>query len=199
MDWIFRAGNCYWDLPGGGDVTNPLLDIEHTNVLLEEALRLIEAKQPGLSLTKIAMTLIAGTNANGRAATQQDLAGMTDFLSIVQDEKRFPILLREFCPSTSSRERRASVFDHARCEAWLNKKFFTTASGGYIGWGSKVMAEGDVVVILHGGHTPFILRPMTNSSEYKMIGECYVNGIMYGEAVVRHTALGGINIDFKIR
>ncbi|KUJ21868.1 HET-domain-containing protein [Mollisia scopiformis] len=39
---------------------------------------------------------------------------------------------------------------------------------------------GDVVAVLAGGQTPFVLRP--NGSYYRFVGPCYVHGIMDGEA-----------------
>jgi hypothetical protein len=38
-----------------------------------------------------------------------------------------------------------------------------------------------VVCVLYGGQTPFILRPKVE--RYQFIGECYVHGIMEGEAL----------------
>jgi hypothetical protein len=41
---------------------------------------------------------------------------------------------------------------------------------------------GDVVTLLEGGKVPVILRPFKDSSDFQMIGEAYVHGVMYGEA-----------------
>ena len=43
------------------------------------------------------------------------------------------------------------------------------------------MVEGDIVVLFLGGGTPFILHPLDNGS-YRFVGECYIDGIMYGQA-----------------
>ena len=40
---------------------------------------------------------------------------------------------------------------------------------------------GDLVCVLHGSSTPMVLRRVEN--DFECIGECYVHGIMYGEAV----------------
>jgi hypothetical protein len=40
----------------------------------------------------------------------------------------------------------------------------------------------DVVAVLAGARVPFVLRPMDNN--FKAIGPCYINGIMYGQAFV---------------
>jgi hypothetical protein len=47
--------------------------------------------------------------------------------------------------------------------------------------------EGDIIAILYGGRTPFILRPNSASKdEYVLVGPAYVHGFMDAEA----TALG---------
>jgi hypothetical protein len=57
--------------------------------------------------------------------------------------------------------------------------FITTK--GYIGLGPGTMYPGDLVCILFGGITPFILR--ANGDHYALVGEAYVHGLMDGEAI----------------
>lgn len=57
--------------------------------------------------------------------------------------------------------------------------FFTTAE--YMGMGHFTIIPGDFVCILFGGKTPFVLRP--TDDRYALVGECYVCGLMNGEAV----------------
>jgi hypothetical protein len=52
---------------------------------------------------------------------------------------------------------------------------------GYIGIGDVMLESGDLVCILFGGNVPFILREV--KGKYQFIGECYVHGIMWGEAL----------------
>jgi hypothetical protein len=63
---------------------------------------------------------------------------------------------------------------------------FETESRGYnqgkIGRGPISTSKNDEVWILAGGKVPYILRPIEND-EYEFIGEAYLDGIMYGEAV----------------
>jgi hypothetical protein len=61
------------------------------------------------------------------------------------------------------------------------RSFFTTANG-YIGIGPDDMEKGDVVVILHGARTPFVLRQTQDQTAWSLLGDCYVHGIMAGEA-----------------
>ncbi|KAK1993787.1 hypothetical protein LX36DRAFT_585648 [Colletotrichum falcatum] len=61
---------------------------------------------------------------------------------------------------------------------------FTLSRGanGWIGFGPDTMRKGDVIAVLSGGDVPFVLRPIQDG-HYTLIGECYVEGIMYGEMV----------------
>ena len=52
---------------------------------------------------------------------------------------------------------------------------------------------GDIVVILYGWKTPFVLRPVSDG--YRLIGECYVHGLMHGEAIEKDL---GVEMDFTI-
>ncbi|KAH7391831.1 hypothetical protein BKA66DRAFT_458562 [Pyrenochaeta sp. MPI-SDFR-AT-0127] len=63
----------------------------------------------------------------------------------------------------------------------LNRRLFITASG-QLGLGPAHMMSGDVVVVLFGGNVPYILRPL-ESGQWVFVGECYIEGLMRGEAV----------------
>lgn len=60
------------------------------------------------------------------------------------------------------------------------RSLFKTSSG-YLGWGR--VEDGDEVWVLLGGDVPFVLRPVAGSTEYRLVGDCYLHGIMDGEAV----------------
>ncbi|KAI0552388.1 heterokaryon incompatibility protein-domain-containing protein [Xylaria curta] len=53
------------------------------------------------------------------------------------------------------------------------------SSQGYFGLGQDSMTTGDIVCLLFGGDSPFILRP--SRFGYRLVGEAYVHGIMHGE------------------
>ena len=63
-----------------------------------------------------------------------------------------------------------------------NRKFFITDQG-YMGIGAYLMEPGDKVCVLFGGATPYIVRPTSVPGEYLFLGECYVHGLMDGEAI----------------
>ena len=53
---------------------------------------------------------------------------------------------------------------------------------GYVGMGPTYMRPGDVIVVLGGASLPFIVRPAEDGN-FKLMGECYCDGIMDGEIV----------------
>jgi hypothetical protein len=61
-----------------------------------------------------------------------------------------------------------------------NRAFARTAKGYFV-LGPKVLEVGDVVCVLFGGKMPFCLRPW--GRHYLLVGECYVHGMMGGEAM----------------
>lgn len=58
---------------------------------------------------------------------------------------------------------------------------FLVSDAGYIGLAPQNAEEADLVCVLLGGRTPFVLRPREDL--YELIGPCYVHGIMDGEAM----------------
>ena len=61
------------------------------------------------------------------------------------------------------------------------KKLFTT-SLGYLGMGPPNMEKEDGVVIFKGATVPFVVRSL-GDGKYKLLGECYCDGIMDGEII----------------
>lgn len=64
-----------------------------------------------------------------------------------------------------------------------------TTSDGDIGLCPAPAKVGDVVVILDGGNVPYLLRATTEKTTgleggcWKLVGECFLEGFMYGRAV----------------
>ncbi|CAO2650180.1 Nn.00g014720.m01.CDS01 [Neocucurbitaria sp. VM-36] len=60
-------------------------------------------------------------------------------------------------------------------------RFFTT-QGGFVGLGPPNTMAGDLVYVLNGASVPFLLRrSATRTGAYRLVGECYVHGLMNGE------------------
>lgn len=62
------------------------------------------------------------------------------------------------------------------------RRFFAT-SGGQIGLGPAHTKPGDLICVFYGGDTPYILRKDPAADTFEFIGEAYVHGLMYGEAL----------------
>lgn len=65
----------------------------------------------------------------------------------------------------------------------LESQFFVSDEG-LIGWAPLAAEEGDVIACMLGGDTPMVLRlvPSRQGQQFKVIGPCYLQGFMYGEA-----------------
>lgn len=80
-------------------------------------------------------------------------------------------------------------FEHRLAEVMLERRLFITKKS-HIGAAPLSSRVGDAVCILAGGNVPYILRkhgrPGSLDAEntlYKLVGECYVHGVMHGEAL----------------
>ncbi|KAI1395822.1 heterokaryon incompatibility protein-domain-containing protein [Hypoxylon fuscum] len=71
------------------------------------------------------------------------------------------------------------IFIKHYCEG---RCFFTTKEGRW-GLGPPLSRPGDICAILFGADVPFILRPQVKQGHYKLVGQGYIYGVMYGEAV----------------
>lgn len=82
----------------------------------------------------------------------------------------------------------AAAFRAARVAMWaalVNRRVGVT-DGGYLGAFPDSVQRGDVVCVLRGCHVPLVLRPVgegQGEGRFEVLGECYVHGIMNGEAV----------------
>jgi hypothetical protein len=55
--------------------------------------------------------------------------------------------------------------------------------GGYVGLVPGSACKGDTIAVLYGGAVPFCLRRSDEGSMYHLLGECFIHGIMHGEAL----------------
>ena len=59
---------------------------------------------------------------------------------------------------------------------------FCVLDTGYMGVVQSAAQEGDQVFVLSKVRYPMVLRPHGN--DYRLVGACYIHGVMYGEASV---------------
>jgi len=60
------------------------------------------------------------------------------------------------------------------------RDFFATEHGR-IGWGPEGVEAGDVIAVFDNGIIPHILRPRKSNKPMMLVGDAYVDGLMYGE------------------
>ena len=72
------------------------------------------------------------------------------------------------------------TFENTAWKVCDRRRLFKMENGLY-GIGPACMREGDIVVILSGGATPYILREIDQYFHY--MGEAYVRKIMNGELI----------------
>lgn len=76
------------------------------------------------------------------------------------------------------------VRDKVRRHTYGTRIFQT--DDGQLGTGLPPVQFGDFVCIIYGSSVPQILRPVDDAGHYTSIGECHVDGLMYGEALERN-------------
>ncbi|PVH70009.1 hypothetical protein DL98DRAFT_598169 [Cadophora sp. DSE1049] len=64
----------------------------------------------------------------------------------------------------------------------IGRRLITTKTG-HVGMAPATVVSGDSVYVLLGCAFPVILRPGKNTGQYEVVGECYVDGFMKGEAI----------------
>lgn len=116
----------------------------------------------------LAMTLTGGKSwCDGSADTDEHLMDFEGYLKHWQDSSNVP------------RESGAQRFAQAIQNVAMNRVLFSMLQSGQIGLGPLQAQPGDIVAILEGAGTAFILRPCVAEQtsfegEYKLVGECYV-------------------------
>ncbi|KAE9379864.1 hypothetical protein N431DRAFT_121263 [Stipitochalara longipes BDJ] len=68
-------------------------------------------------------------------------------------------------------------------EANQGYRFGVTACG-HLGLFPNECKSNDMIVIIPGASTPFVIRPHLNGTYFTLIGDCYVHGMMNGELLV---------------
>jgi hypothetical protein len=96
----------------------------------------------------------------------------------------------EFCESDIKQapdaEVRAECFAAAATRGSATRRFCVTSSG-FLGQVPLETQKGDEICILLGMKVPFVMRKLegweTGRTAYRLVGECYIHGLMYGEAL----------------
>ncbi len=79
----------------------------------------------------------------------------------------------------------ADPFSKSWYKRFCYRRFFRT-SRGYLGLGIHNIRPGDSIYLIKSASVPYVFRPVSENPAdgFKVIGEVYVHGIMYGEALL---------------
>lgn len=100
-----------------------------------------------------------------------------DWISVIQERARTPN-----CTHSPDYKHLRGLYDTKLSIICHGRRFFAT-SRGQIGLGPAHTKPGDLICVFYGGDTPYILRKDPAADTFEFIGEAYVHGLMYGEAL----------------
>ncbi|KAH7391166.1 heterokaryon incompatibility protein-domain-containing protein [Phaeosphaeria sp. MPI-PUGE-AT-0046c] len=75
----------------------------------------------------------------------------------------------------------SKIFEALAYQCCKQRRFFWTREGS-LGLGPQCMRVEDVVVVLYGGNTPYVLRP--RGDRFLFLGQAYIDNIMHGEIMI---------------
>ena len=132
---------------------------------------------------KLARTLSAGWLFYGERVSNSDRDAQETFYdafaAMMQD--LYHRTSRHFVPESSDAQIPAyEQYQDVAYNVCRHRRVFKLQDGSY-GLGPQCMRAGDIVVVLYGGATPYVLRPKRH--QYLFMGEAYVDEIMRGELV----------------
>jgi hypothetical protein len=122
-------------------------------------------------------TLLKGNLSDPEAVamTESMTAARAIFMAIRGDDI-LPVLTENF-----ELAREAMDYLAEQLEGWR----LCALPTGHIALVPEEAAVGDVIMAIHGARVPFVFRPVAESDDYSIIGECYVHGVMNGELLSR--------------
>ena len=144
----------------------------------------------------IGATLIAGCNMQLLQVEKGDVQAFGLFRTYIAENHCVPPEPHEDGKNSDEAARAATLYWHNLRQACIDRRVFTTTCGR-LGVGPKSLRKGDIVAVLYGGITPYVLRPFKH--EYQFLGDAYVYGIMNGELVNEHRITHSKNLTFAIR
>lgn len=155
---------------------------------------------PG-AFDRFSRTMICGLNGGGFPADQTLVLHFQKYFDFM---KRAPEIFLEYIDD--ARHKGITALDHfypefqnhrdieLSIQNWSSRRKFCRTKRRRVGFVPKAAQAGDVVCILYGGEVPYILRPIGDGC-YSVVGECYIDGIMHGEALSE----GRRTKEFKMR
>jgi hypothetical protein len=88
---------------------------------------------------------------------------------------------KEDMKTLALRSEAGQLYNKALNSVVAGKRFCRTDKR-YLGWTNAASQIGDIICIFLGAEVPYVLRP-DGEGFYKLVGECYIHGVMEGEAL----------------
>jgi hypothetical protein len=173
------------EVHGFGSLLDTIIDLVHTQKTEQSMTDIIA------SLTAV---LLCCHKDPGALITEDDIRDFEALLSFRKATGRLPTSGDR--ASEVEQNRRALRFSTLCFSSVVHRRIFVTTTGR-IGLGPPTMRRGDFVALLYGGQCPYILR--RQSEMYEFVGESYVHGIMFGEAIQKCRTEGSQKVTFSIR
>lgn len=155
-----------------------------------EAIHIAESSSSGrggrqLEYASIWRTLAADVTSLGGAAPAsfgEEYHKVCEYLDLI-DNCDYNAM--EVATMPKAKDLEASMNDSLFVDAWFQAAFqrhFCSTKKKRMGLVPNAALKGDLVVLLLGADVPFVIRPI-DVGLFALIGECYVHGIMNGEAL----------------
>ncbi|KAL3420311.1 heterokaryon incompatibility protein [Phlyctema vagabunda] len=138
------------------------------------------------------LRFINSDDQNFLQAYRRTLVSDTLFSSVLQNELRFFKARGNMLDwkVINAREEDLDVDAHHRQDDMLSQLVTTCygrrmgiISNGNIGIFPPATASGDKLAAFNGGNMLYVIRPVNDNNTFRFIGECYVDGMMDGEAL----------------
>ncbi|KAF5719537.1 heterokaryon incompatibility 6 OR allele [Fusarium mundagurra] len=147
-------------------------DLKNLNIVLDHWLNENVRRQDDLK-AQLSLVLTAGQDWYGNILKEQN--------RIDEHTASFLKWSREYLKNTKPGDEEAVRYEQAVDNVCRGRQIFT-ATNSLLGLGPNLLKKGDLVCVVAGGPVPYILRPLGDDTFY-FVGECYVAGYMFGEAV----------------
>ncbi|KAL8692922.1 MAG: hypothetical protein Q9218_002148 [Villophora microphyllina] len=117
------------------------------------------------------------------------LGMLTESNSTMSDRKTVKGVRQDFYSNVSAEGGTAWGYHH-RLVSIFRRHWFFMSDGGYAGLAPmNTQPETDVLAFINGANVPFVVRDLgEDSSDYLLIGPCYIHGLMDGHAVKKNKA-----------
>ena len=126
--------------------------------------------------------------ANSRPSTEQCLGDYEAFYRLMDMKQEIRSHVEGIASSRAPEEFERELLDatertsrfNSFCGHSLLRKRFCITMEGRMGAVPPFCKEGDVICIIYGARTPYILREV-NDGKFRLVGCCYIHGSMMGE------------------